>query len=33
VEAGDFDGIRDNVEKTLEIIARVRPGGRRPKKR
>jgi 2-dehydro-3-deoxyphosphogluconate aldolase/(4S)-4-hydroxy-2-oxoglutarate aldolase len=25
VQAGDFDGIRDNVKKTLEIIRRVRP--------
>jgi 2-dehydro-3-deoxyphosphogluconate aldolase/(4S)-4-hydroxy-2-oxoglutarate aldolase len=25
VQAGDFDGIRDNVKKTLAIIAKVRP--------
>ena len=25
VQAGDFDGIRDNIKKTLEIIRRVRP--------
>jgi 2-dehydro-3-deoxyphosphogluconate aldolase/(4S)-4-hydroxy-2-oxoglutarate aldolase len=25
VQAGDFDGIRDNIKKTLDIVSKVRP--------